>query len=638
VTRMRPEHIAGLRTVDQPAVSPDGRWVLYVVRRADAAANTYLDELFVVPADGHAPARSLGIGTHPCWAPDGTRVAYFRDATVRVAPFGTSGGERVVAEGVDDAGALSFAPDGRSLAFTARVAPVGYDLPARDRPPRRFTRLQTRLDGVGVVVDRQRHVFVVPVDGSGEVRDVTPGSYEFDYPAWSADSRLIVVTGATHARRDLDLRSDLFVVDVTGGAPPSRWAAGAFAAPSVSPDGGQVAFLGTDDAETMPRNCHVGVLVPGAGPHTWISTAYDRTFAPGTVARPPVWLDDREVLVAMEDRGDVHLYRLGTEPRPVWAGAGTVTAYDAAGGTVAFALSTAQCPSELHVVRAGVTRRATDLGAPVSVGSPRRLSVPSSDGAVELDAWVLVPPGFPAAGSYPVVLNVHGGPFAQYGTGFFEDAQLQAAAGFVAVWCNPRGSSGREEAFGRAIVGPALGGTGWGSVDHDDVIAVLDHVLGAVPALDPDRAGIVGGSYGGYLINRTISRSGRFAAACSERGGSNLATAEWASDAAGTFRRTFGVSHVDDPQLYRAMSPITDVARITTPLLILHAEDDLRTPLGMADELFVALRLLERQVEMVTFPGEGHALPRSGSPLHRRMRAEIVLEFLTRHLRPPAIT
>ncbi len=211
---------------------------------------------------------------------------------------------------------------------------------------------------------------------------------------------------------------------------------------------------------------------------------------------------------------------------------------------------------------------------------------------------------------------------------------MQARAGYTVLWCNPRGSSGREEDFGRAICGPALGGTGWGSVDYDDVMAVLDAALDRFGFVDAERIGLLGGSYGGYLTSWAVTHTDRFRAACSERAANNLLSLEWASDAAGGFRTFLGVSHLDDPELYLRHSPVTYVRDCTTPLLIMHSEGDLRCPVEQADQLFVALRLLQRDVEMVRFAGESHELSRSGTPAHRRQRMEIILEFFDRHLSP----
>ena len=230
-----------------------------------------------------------------------------------------------------------------------------------------------------------------------------------------------------------------------------------------------------------------------------------------------------------------------------------------------------------------------------------------------------------------MLLDVHGGPHTQYGELLFDEAQMQAAAGFVVVMSNPRGSSGREQAWGQAIMGPkhhTAPGSGWGGVDCDDVLAVLEHVLATVPETDPDRVGMIGGSYGGFMATWLATHHGdRFHAICSERAVNNMLSEEWTSDIGSIFRVEIGPNHLDDPDTYRAISPVEKVRDITVPMLLLHSENDLRCPISQAEELFMALRLLRRDVTFYRFPGEGHELSRSGSPLHRVQRAEIILDW-----------
>jgi dipeptidyl aminopeptidase/acylaminoacyl peptidase len=267
---------------------------------------------------------------------------------------------------------------------------------------------------------------------------------------------------------------------------------------------------------------------------------------------------------------------------------------------------------------------------------PAEHFVVASSGGAEVDAWVMTPPDFNDQQRHPCLLNIHGGPYTQYGNRFFDEAQLQAAAGYVVLMANPRGSSGREEAWGTAIAGakhPVAAGTGWGSVDYEDLMAVVDTAIARFPFIDPDRLGVLGGSYGGYMTSWIVSHTDRFVAACSERAVNNFLSLEWTSDVATAFRGWVGVSHLDQPDEYLRCSPITYVRDIHTPILIVHSEEDLRCPMEQADQLFVALRLLGREVELVRFPGEGHELSRSGSPAHRIQRAEIILEWFDRHLK-----
>jgi dipeptidyl aminopeptidase/acylaminoacyl peptidase len=235
-----------------------------------------------------------------------------------------------------------------------------------------------------------------------------------------------------------------------------------------------------------------------------------------------------------------------------------------------------------------------------------------------------------------VLLNIHGGPYSQYGSTFFDEFQVQVAAGFAVVFTNPRGSSGRGSAFGRAIRGASCQvdpGTGWGSVDADDVLAVLDHALAGNDDLDPDRVGVLGGSYGGYLTSWLVGHTDRFKAACSERAVNNLATMTHTSDVGWWFNAGYlGVDPLGDPAEVLAASPVTYAEQIHTPLLIVHSEQDWRCSISQAEDLFTRLRLLERDVELVRFPGEGHELSRSGAPRHRRERFEIILEFFRERL------
>jgi dipeptidyl aminopeptidase/acylaminoacyl peptidase len=253
-----------------------------------------------------------------------------------------------------------------------------------------------------------------------------------------------------------------------------------------------------------------------------------------------------------------------------------------------------------------------------------------------IDAWIMRPQDFDPKRTYPVILNVHGGPHTQYGETFFDEFQAQAAAGFVVIAGNPRGSSGREEAWGQAIMGPkhpVRPGTGWGSVDFEDVVSILDTALDRFAFCDRGRVGMQGGSYGGYMATLLAAKhGGRLRAVCSERAVNNLLTEEWSSDIGTMFRVEHGPDPVRDPDEYLRMSPSVTAADIDVPVLIVHSENDLRCPISQAEELFVTLRLLGKEVVFYRFPAETHELSRSGSPVHRRQRFEIILDWFAAKL------
>ncbi|MEO5723625.1 MAG: S9 family peptidase, partial [Ilumatobacteraceae bacterium] len=419
--------------------------------------------------------------------------------------------------------------------------------------------------------------------------------------------------------------------------------------PSVSPDGTTIAFLGADDPLTSPQNFHIGLIESTGGKHRWISCRLDRTFETTAGTATPQWLDAHTLLGTAEDRGQTHLFRVGDDgstPEALTSGALTVKSFDHANGTIAVCATAVDSPADIFVLDgtnepgSSTLRRLTDFAARYEVVVKpltwERFAVPTTDGALEIDAWLMRPVGFDAAATWPLILNVHGGPHTQYGESFFDEAQIQAAAGFAVLMCNPRGGSGREQSWGQAILGPqhpVAPGPGWGAVDVDDVLAVLDAALARYTFLDANRVGMQGGSYGGYMATWLAGTTGtKFKAICTERAVNNLYSEEYTSDVSTIFRVEHGPAHIDAPEEYHRMSQIRFVRDIDVPVLILHSEEDFRCPISQAEELFVAMRLLGKDVTFYRFPGESHELSRSGSPIHRRQRAEIILDFFAEKL------
>lgn len=674
---MEPEDIGRIVAASDPAVSPDGTTVAYVVTRTDLEANRYRSAIWLAAADGSSAPYQFSAGepsdASPAWSPDGRRLAFTsrragddatgRRGTLHIAPVTVAGEVITLAERSEGFGELAWSPDGSRLAFTSRVPAkepavegneAGGGGPGDDdraRPPRRIDRFLTRIDDEGWIVDRPQHVFVVGVDGDGPPRQVTDGQFEDSAPAWSPDSRRLAFVSARHEEWDLGQRNDVYVVDVDDpDAEPKAVTAcdRAIWTMSWSPDSDQLAVI-SDDPEVAPCNAKVSVIDASTGAVTVLAPDFDRTFAPFPGVRPPVW-DGAEVLVTNENGGRVEVHRLATDGSgaavEVVGGDRCVNGFHSAGGTLAYVATTPADLPELFVVStvdpAGKERRLSAHGGTFAAAFPplipERFSVPCTDGTGEIDAWIILPEGVDASGSttrYPMILAIHGGPQTQYGERWFDEFQLLASAGHVVVYANPRGSSGQEEAWVRAIRAPMAAehpGSGWGGVDVDDLLAVVDAALDRAPCIDPERLGVMGGSYGGYMTSWLIGHTDRFKAACSERAVNNLMTLETASDAASLFRFIFGVSHLDEPDFYRERSPITYVRDITTPVLILHSENDLRCPIEQADQLFVALRLLGREFEYHRFPAEGHELSRSGSPKHRVQRAELILDWFARKL------
>ena len=635
----------GRSAAGSPMLSPDGTRIAFVVATIDLEKNTTASRVWLTdPAGSPAPLTSGPHDGGPVWSPDGRWLAFSsrrgekeHETTLHVLPVVGPGEVRTVATLPDGVSSVAWSPDGRWLAFTSRTRDARYEAKdERSQPPRKIERFFSRLDDEGWILDRPEHVYVVAVDGTGGVRNLTPGPFQHDGVSWLPDSSAVVTSAQRHDTWDRDLCTDLYVVPLDGDLRALTKQTGQYVAASVSPDGRSVAFLGIDDTSTYPQNAKVGVVSIDGGEHRWISEALDRTFTSTAGVRAPVWLDDETLLATAEDRGETHLYRLAADgsspPERLTSGPHTIHSFDAAGGRIAMAQATVEHPGEIVTLDGPVT------SVTRSFLGWERFSVPTLDGTDEIDAWIMRPEGFESRRKYPVLVNVHGGPFTQYGETFFDEAQLQAAAGFVVVMSNPRGGSGRDTAWGQAILGPkhpVTPGKGWGSVDLDDILAVIDATLDRYRFCDSDRVGMLGGSYGGYMATLLAARhGGRLRAICSERAVNNMLSEEWSSDFATSFRIEHGPSHLDDPDEYMRLSPIIHVRDIDVPMLLIHSEDDLRCPIVQAEELFVALRLLGKDVTFYRFPGEGHELSRSGSPLHRRMRAEIILDWFTEKLQP----
>ncbi len=643
---MRPDDLALLRTPGAATVSPDGRMAVVAVTRLDLEADEYRGRLWAVPTDGSAPARPLTSGARdsaPAFSPDGRWLAWLRaepGEKPQVVVLPTAGGApRRLTDHPLGAGAPAWSPDGRRLAYVARVPEAGRygtadGVEADAEPPRLITTLKYRLDDVGFLTDRRSHVFVVGVPADPDAEElpepvqVTDGDVDDTDVSWSPDGELMAFVSARHEGADGDLVTDVHVVPAGGGAPRRVTdGRGDCAHPVFAPDGRSLVVTavpdlgpdGLDFAARSPVPCLVDVE---GGP---LRPLLDPEHFHRGDATPATVLDGDAVVLGIERRGAVELLRVpldGGEPATLVDGPYAVTGVGVAAGVVVATVAHDRSAGELVAVTPGRRRLLTSfgrrLGATGRLHRLRERTVPSADGH-PVHGWVTVPDG---PGPHPVLLTIHGGPYTQYGWGLFDETQVYVSAGYAVVQCNPRGSSGYGQAHGRAIRGA------WGELDAADVLAFLDAAL-EDPALDADRVGVMGGSYGGYLTTLLLGRTTRFTAAISERAFLDPVSFVGSSDIGWFFPdRYLGT----DPDQVRAQSAMAGASAITTPTMVIHSEQDWRCPLEQGTRLYVELKRRGVPTELLLFPGEGHELTRSGRPRHRLARFEHVLRWWARWL------
>ena len=640
-----------LQAASEPQVRPDGGAIAYVRVSYDVMSDKARRSIWLVdPASGAQTPLDGGPGSQmrPRWSPDGKRLAYVStaegDRPQLYVRWMSTGAAARVADLPQAPGEIAWSPDGRQLAFTMFVPDEGADLGTVLKKPegakwadplKVITRLHYREDGEGYLKPGYAKIFLIDADG-GAPRQLTFGAFDDESRlSWTPDGRSILFS----ARRgpDWELQpqdSEVFQLAVADGKLTQlthRY--GPDAAAAVSPDGKQIAYLGFDDKLRSYEDTRVYLMArDGSG---------SRSLTDG-LGRSVDWVvwaaDGKSLYIQYDDKALTRVARLTLDGRiePVaegLAGTGldrpyTGGAFSVGGGLVAFTLGGSDHPADLAEVGKGGTRRLTRLNdglfAGKDLGKVDHLDVVSSADRRPIDAWLVTPPNFDPAKKYPLILEIHGGPFDAYGPVFSTDDQLYAAAGYVVLYANPRGSTSYGAEFANLIHHAYPG------QDYDDLMSAVDAAI-AKGFVDPGQLFVTGGSGGGVLTAWTVGKTGRFKAAAVQKPVIDWASFALTADQPEFFAKYwFGKMPWEDPDGYWKRSPLSLVGNVTTPTMVVVGEEDYRTPDSEAEQYYEALQLRGVPTALVKVPGASHG-GLAARPSQSAAKASAILAWFERY-------
>lgn len=628
-TPLAPMDVFALQWADNPVLAPDGKQVIYERQFFDTMKDVRRSNLWLLDSASGA-AQPITTGSvndgQAAWAPDARRIAYVsRDAGkaqifVRWLQTGATARISQLEYGPSN---LAWSPDGRLLAYTAFVPAPGKPLATLPVPPKGaewaaaptlIEQTVYRADGAGYLEPGYSHLFVIGADG-GTPRALTQGPYNVSgSPAWSADGKALFVSANRDADGEFDpLESELYEVALSDGQMRRLTErAGPDQAPKLSPDGKQLAWLGYDDHGLSYANVRLQVLDLRSGQARVLTEALDAS------VDSAAWIDSGNIAISFDRRGATEIARVNVAKAtlsPLVTDLGgtsmgrpyTGGAMSAAGGRIAYTQGNPLRPADVAVITGnGKPKRLTDLASELlsqrELGRVEAIEFASSADQRRIQGWIVYPPGFDAGKRYPLLLEIHGGPFAAYGPHFAPETQLYAAQGYVVLYLNPRGSTSYGAEFANLIH------QNYPSHDYDDLMSGVDAVL-ARGFVDADNLFVTGGSGGGALTAWIVGTTKRFRAAVVAKPVINWLSHTLTADSYPFFVRYWHPGMPwDHAEHYFAHSPISRVGNVVTPTMVIVGDNDLRTPVAEAEQFFQALRLRKVPSAMVRIPGASHSI------------------------------
>lgn len=634
-----------LHTLQEPGEirpSPDGSIVLFTLATRDLKANQSASKLMRLSPQGGSPSVVSGLPDgvdHVRWAPDGRRIAFFASRNGKRALWVFDFGRKKLTRVCDydrsnsflskSGNSLAWSPDGTRLAFSGTLDP---------QPPVGDPLVITRIlykSRTSFSDNRRSHVFVVPATG-GTPRPVTSGNYDEHSIDWGGDGSEIVFLSNREPDPDANYNYDLFAVNVASQATRRiTETPGVEMNPTVSPDGRTIAYIATTRSRTtidsVAEDAHVWVIPFSGGTAREINADLDRR------SGAPEWSPDGKwIYYTATDHGRGMLYRVapGGVSTPLFQRDAQISEFAITRDRrLFFGMSDAAAPREVFTLPEGSSepQPITTLNSARvrnwQFSSPKTIRFRSFDG-VEVEGW-LYPPVKPAPGKWPLILSIHGGPHSAFGYAFNPSLQVFAGHGYAVLALNPRGSNGYGQKFSDGCLND------WGGGDYRDLMAGVDYALRAFPEIDPDRLGLTGGSYGGFMTNWVITQTNRFRAAVTVASLSNLISFYATSlyqDLVHVEFNGYPWEGSNFATLWK-WSPLAHVANVRTPTLLLHGEQDNDVHITQAEELYTALRYRGVDSVLVRYPREGHGFR---EPKHQLDSTVRTLEWMDKYLKAPA--
>ncbi|KEO89488.1 acyl-peptide hydrolase [Erythrobacter longus] len=644
------DDIFGLSVAADPQISPDGSHIAYVRRTNDIMTDKAVSSIWLIDVGTGAETPLVtGEGTHvsPRWSPGGDRLAYISTESgggpelhVRWMESGESANITALAEGP---GGIQWSPDGRQIAYTARVPGKGLTLgapPAKPegaewgQPIQVIDRLVYRRDGGSYVKPGTTQLFVVSATG-GAPRQLTFGEYSNGGAVeWSPDGSTLYFSANRKENWELEIfGSEIYRLDIASGEiTPLTTRDGPDGNPQVSPDGSKIAYLGFDDQGNAFDQTKLYVMNADGSGSRQLVPGFDRGFD---------GLDwtDAGLFASYEDDGEHRVAKIGlnaSAPTPLEArvGSGYYALPYTGGewsvsenGSLAFTTQSAVAPPDVGVQTRRGIRTLTSLNtvslAGKEMGQTRELRVTMEDGT-RIPAWIMLPPGYEAGKAVPTILEMHGGPYAAYGPEFSVDYQLYGAAGYAVVFANPGGSTGYGEAFADRIE------DNYPISNIPELLAVVDAAV-AQGFSDEENLFVTGGSGGGILTAYMVGKTDRFKAAAAHKPVINWVSQGLMSDLPTLIPRYWlGGLPWEKPEEYWERGPLSNMANVTTPTLVLVGAEDYRTPRSEAEQFYAALKLVGVDTALVVTPDSSHN-NLSQSPSQQAARTASVIAWFDKY-------